>query len=299
MRLTSSSLGSVSDAPAYPWCSPPRALVAVVVALAGIFALDGATGDAPVQHLYYLPIIVAALTFGRSGGIAASLAAIILYHVANESLFTPGRAESDIVQIVLFIAVGVVTARLVNDADRLRRLATTDDLTGLHNLRSFEARLAKMLRAARQEKVPLSLLVLDVDRLKSLNDRYGHIAGAEAVRTVGQIIAAHLPSGAVACRYGGDEFVIALPRSTPARAEEIAVGLRQAVSAAAPVLAGHYLPAATLSISVGVACRAFDVQALRVRAVGTDDQEGEALFRSADDALYRAKAGGRNRVCAA
>lgn len=271
----------------------------MVVALAAIFALDRATGDAPVQHLYYLPIIVAALTFGRLGGIAASLAAIILYHLANESLFTPGRAEPDIVQIALFIAVGVVTARLVSDADRLRRLATTDDLTGLHNLRSFEARLAKMLRAARQEKVPLSLLVLDIDRLKSLNDRYGHIAGAEAVRTVGQIIAAHLPSGAVACRYGGDEFVIALPQCTPARAEEIAVGLRQAVSAAAPVLAGHHLPAATLSISVGVACRAFDVQALRVRAVGTNDQEGEALFRSADDALYRAKAGGRNRVCAA
>ena len=67
----------------------------------------------------------------------------------------PKRAESDVVQIALFIAVGVVTARLVNDADRLRRLATTDDSTGLHNLRSFEARLAKLLCAARQEEAPL------------------------------------------------------------------------------------------------------------------------------------------------
>ena len=251
MQLTSSSLGRVSNGPAYPWCSPPCAVVAVVVALGGIFVLDRATGDAPVQHLYYLPIIVAALTFGRPGGIAASLA------------------------------------------------ATTDDLTGLHNLRSFEARFAQLLRAARREKVPLSLLVLDVDRLKSLNDRYGHIAGAEAVRTIGQLIAAHLPSDAVACRYGGDEFVIALPCCTAACAEEIAFGLCQAVSAAAPVLAGHHLPAATLSISVGVACRAFDARAARIRVAGADDQEGEALFRAADDALYKAKAGGRNRVCSA
>ena len=128
MQLTSSSLGSVGDGPAYRWCSPPCALVAVVVGLVGIFALDRATGGAPVQHLYYLPIIVAALTFGRAGGIAASLAAILLYHLANESLFTAGRAEADIVQIALFIGVGVVTARLVDDAERLRRLATTDDL---------------------------------------------------------------------------------------------------------------------------------------------------------------------------
>ena len=110
--------------------------------------------------------------------------------------------ESDLIQIVLFLAVGVTTARFTDDADRLRRIALTDDLTGLHNLRSFEMRLLAMVRASRAGRTPLALLVLDVDRLKSLNDRYGHLAGAEAVRAVGHIIGQRLPSDAVGCRYG-------------------------------------------------------------------------------------------------
>ena len=79
----------------------------------------------------------------------------------------------------------------------------TDDLTGLHNLRSFEERLRIMVRVARETKTPLSLLVLDLDRLKSLNDVHGHLAGAEAVRTLGEVLAARLPRESTACRYGG------------------------------------------------------------------------------------------------
>jgi diguanylate cyclase (GGDEF)-like protein len=299
MRLTTSSMRSAGNAGAYRRFSRPWVIVVIFATLAGIFFLDRSTGDAPVQHLYYLPIILAALEFGRRGGVVISLAAIVLYHLANESPFLHGRTEADIVQIGLFLAVGIVTARLVGDADRMRVLATTDDLTGLHNLRSFEARLADMLGAARAAHAPLSLLVLDVDHLKSVNDKFGHLAGAEAVRTVGQTLTAHLPPDAVACRYGGDEFVVALPGRTAAQAEEIAGDLRQAVRAVAPVLAGHHLPAAALSISVGVACRSFAADAAARDADATDKQEGEALFQSADNALYKAKADGRDRVCSA
>jgi len=85
----------------------------------------------------------------------------------------------------VFIAVGAISAKLAGVTRRLHQLAMTDDLTGLHNLRSLEARLRHMVRNARATETPLSLLVLDVDRLKSLNDVHGHLAGAEAVRTVG------------------------------------------------------------------------------------------------------------------
>ena len=166
---------------------------------------------APVQHLYYLPIIVASVRLGRRAGLAAALASVVLYHLANPSLVTFRYEESDLVQIALFIAVGLITAKLAGDARRLHALAMTDDLTGLHNLRSFEAQLITMLRGVRAAQAPLSLLVLDVDRLKSLNDRYGHLTGAEAVRTVGHILASRLPRDAVACRYGGDEFVVGIP----------------------------------------------------------------------------------------
>ena len=134
----------------------------------------------------------------------------------------------------------------------------TDDLTGLHNLRSFEARLATLVRVSRATQAPLALLVLDVDRLKSLNDQYGHLTGAEAVRTVGRIIGQRLPPDAVACRYGGDEFVIAIPRCTPFLVHRVADDLCRAVHDTAPVLAGRPFAAGTLSISVGGACASFE-----------------------------------------
>ena len=91
-----------------------------------------------------------------------------------------------------------LTARLADDARRLRHLAATDDLTGLHNLRSFEPRLDAMVRACRVARVPMAMLVLDLDRLKSLNDTHGHRAGGEAVRTLGHVLSVRLPANAVA-----------------------------------------------------------------------------------------------------
>ena len=269
--------------------------VVVIGALLIIFALDRATGAAPVQHLYYLPIIVAAIRIGSGVGIGVSVAAVVLYHLANPVLLTLGYREPDLVQVVLFVAVGIVTGRLADDARRLHRLAMTDDLTGLHNLRSFEARLIRMVRACRRTRVPLSMLVLDVDRLKSINDTHGHLAGAEAVRTLGHVLAERLPETAVACRYGGDEFVVAIPGCSEAQATTIANDLRGAISSTAPVLAGERFAAGTMSISVGVACQSFD-SPTPVSSAVDDVGTGEALFRAADRGLYAAKEDGRNRV---
>src|SRR5262249_38735708 len=155
-------------------------LLAIIGAwLLTVFPLDRATGSAPVQHLYYVPIILSALWFNRLGGIISAGAAIVLYHLANPHVLSFRYNELDLVQIGLFVAVGLVTATLVDNAQRLRALATTDDLTGLHNLRSFEARLGAIVQRARVTGTPVSLLVLDVDRLKSINDRHGHLAGSE------------------------------------------------------------------------------------------------------------------------
>jgi diguanylate cyclase (GGDEF)-like protein len=294
MRLTSSRAGDSSPRSAGSWLTPTWSTVVVIAALVLVFELDRVTGSTPVQHLYYLPIIFASVAFRMRGGLAAAVAAIALYHLANPHLFTLRYEESDLVQIVLFIAVGAFTAKLTHDAQRLHALAMTDDLTGLHNLRSFEARLATIIRRSREARTPVCLLVLDVDRLKSLNDKYGHLAGAEAVRTVGHIIAATLPPNAVACRYGGDEFVAALPGCDEAQAKGIADDLCRTVNTVAPILAGLSFPSTTLSISVGLACRSLDP--VVVQSAGTDKETGEALFRAADAALYLAKEHGRNHV---
>jgi len=296
MRLTTAS-GDRLAIPAR--LSRASAAVLVIAALLLVFALDRATESAPVQHLYYLPIILAAVVFRMRGGVATGLAAILLYHAANPHMLTFRYGESDLIQIALFLAVGVATARFTDDADRLRRIALTDDLTGLHNLRSFEMRLLAMVQESREGRTPLALLVLDVDRLKSLNDRYGHLTGAEAVRTVGHIIGERLPPDAVGCRYGGDEFVVAVPRSTAAYANRLADDLRQAVHACAPVLAGHAFPAGTLSISVGLVSASFEDGPAAEDRGRRDVESSEAVFRAADAALYRAKAMGRNQVCIA
>jgi diguanylate cyclase (GGDEF)-like protein len=280
---------------------PPRlshtsALIVIVAALVAIFALDTATYQAPVQHLYYLPIVLAGVTFRWRGGLACALIAILLYHVANPHPFTWRAEQPDLLQVAVFIAAGVLSARLAEDARRLRRMALTDDLTGLHNLRSFEARLHMMVSAARETGKPLSLLVLDVDRLKSLNDEHGHLAGAEAVRFVGRVLADGLPPHAVACRYGGDEFVVALPDSDAPEAIAVAEALGREVNAAAPILAGVGHPRGRLSISVGIASRTFDGSSSTIESI---DRAGEQLFHVADTALYAAKNGGRNRISVA
>ena len=261
----------------------------VAIAMTLVFSWDRLSGVPHVQHLYYLPIVFSAIKFGTVGGALAAVVAIVLYHLANSPAVSLRYDELDILQMAVFLGVGLAAARLAAHARQLRHLASTDDLTGLHNLRSFEAGLKGMVHAARSAGTPLALLVLDLDRLKTLNDAHGHLAGAEAVRTIGKIIAANVPPDAMACRYGGDEFVIALPGCSASSARHFADGLRRTVLSTAPILDGADFPPETLSISIGIACRAFD------RAGGSED-ESEALFRAADAALYIAKNNGRNQV---
>jgi diguanylate cyclase (GGDEF)-like protein len=252
-----------------------------------------ATGNMSMERMGHTATLLASGKVLIAGGTA-----IVLYHFANPHLLSLRYEESDLVQMALFVAVGLVTARLTHDAQRLRALATTDDLTGLHNLRSFEAHLAAIVRKARMTVTPVSLLVLDVDRLKSLNDRYGHLAGSDAVREVGRMIGESVPPEAIACRYGGDEFVVAVPRCDESQAQEIASSIRHRVHEAAPTLAGIPFPAGTLSVSVGVASRQLFREGIRRSSAG-EEVAGEALFRAADTALYMAKHNGRNYVSVA
>jgi diguanylate cyclase (GGDEF)-like protein len=288
MRLTVPERVNGREAPA------PRAVtawLAIATGLAAVFLLDRSTGSAPIQHLYYLPIIFAGVRFRLRGAMAAAVTAILLYHLTNPRLLAFGHGHWDIVQVALFLTAGIITARLMDDNRRLHDLAMTDDLTGLHNLRSFETHLASMVRRCRDRRLPLALLVLDVDRLKALNDVHGHLAGAEAVRTIGQVIAARIPPDGVGCRYGGDEFVVALPDCPQSVGERVAEDLRAAVRALAPVLAGVCFAVGTLSISVGVVS-----QTLAPGAQPSDVELGETLFREGDRALYLAKASGRDRI---
>ena len=165
MRLTSSGYSGADRVLARQWPARVFAAMCLTAGMTGVFVLDRMTGIPHVQHLYYVPIIFAAITFGTTGGAGTSVLATLHYHLANPHALTWQYEEFDVLQMAVFVAVGLVAARLAEDAQRLHRLAMTDDLTGLHNLRSFELELRRMVQLARSRRTPLSLLVIDVDRL--------------------------------------------------------------------------------------------------------------------------------------
>jgi len=160
--------------------------------------------------------------------------------------------------------------------DLLEHRATHDALTGLLN-RSALAQLRDNAEAMRLlQQAPYTLILLDVDHFKDVNDRHGHLLGDRALRAVADAVAASIREGDIAVRYGGEEFLILLPDTRLAQAAQVAERIRQRI-AVAP------LPFA-LTVSMGL-------------AAGEPTRDwSEQVFDRADQALYRAKAGGRNRV---
>lgn len=165
----------------------------------------------------------------------------------------------------------------------LSRLAATDALTGLLNRRGFEALADRAILEARAAGLPVSCLLLDIDRFKPINDRFGHDAGDRVIcRVAALLTACFSPLDALVNRHGGDEFVVLLPGISGAYAMKWAERLRAACVAETSTPEGAPEP---FTISVGVADLSQSGVALR------------DLLRCADVALYEAKSGGRNRVC--
>jgi diguanylate cyclase (GGDEF)-like protein/PAS domain S-box-containing protein len=161
--------------------------------------------------------------------------------------------------------------------DQLRKLAVTDELTGLRNRRSFEERLVMEFSLARRRKRELSVLLVDVDNFKSINDRWGHAAGDDVLRRLGTILRTTVRLPDLPARYGGEEFVVLLPES----GEESAMGLARRVMQRVAAEEWENEP---LTISVGMA------------AMNESLENGFQLVELADEALYAAKRAGKNRV---
>jgi diguanylate cyclase (GGDEF)-like protein len=158
--------------------------------------------------------------------------------------------------------------------------ARTDPLTGLFNRRGLSDHLDPALALSARGGRPLSLVVLDVDHFKRVNDRYGHVVGDDVLRHLASTLRERLRSSDLAARVGGEEFVVLLPDTGIAAAEPLAQELIDHVAARPHPVCGP------LTLSAGVA----------THRAGDDAQ---SVFRRADRALYAAKSAGRNRVCAA
>jgi diguanylate cyclase (GGDEF)-like protein len=240
--------------------------------------------NAPISHLYYVPILIAAIRLGRRSAIGVAMLAAVFAHLADPERSRFHYDEADVMELLLYMTVAIVASRLACNAAELRRLASTDDLTGLHNLRSFEGLCRELLERHRGTQTSIALLCLDVDRLKPLNDTFGHLTGADAVKWVGRVIRNCLPSGAYACRYGGDEFAVVMTALDASSTTALSACIQSAVSKQAPVLDGRAFPPGTLSVSIGSASSvAMRVQASDTAALFT------VLFREADRAMYENK----------
>ncbi|WP_374444014.1 diguanylate cyclase [Stella sp.] len=167
--------------------------------------------------------------------------------------------------------------------DELRRLATTDPLTGAYNRRFGHTRLAEELRRRERYQNRISVLLLDIDHFKAINDRFGHEAGDEVLRRLVDICVRVLRSVDIVVRWGGEEFLVLLPETGRLAAGRAAERIRAAVAAAEIAVEGS--PPIAMTVSIGAA-----------EAIGSDPGD---VVRRADVALYAAKNGGRNRTVVA
>ena len=175
------------------------------------------------------------------------------------------------------IALALANLRL---RQSLRLQSIRDSLTGLYNRRYLNEVLEREVRRAARGQRPLVVMLLDVDGFKGLNDNYGHEAGDMFLRELGAFLQKRVREEDVACRYGGDEFVIILTETSLDAAKRRARQLREGIKTLTVPYRGQHLPPPTLSLGAAL-----------YPDHGTSAEE---LLRAADDALYKAKARGRD-----
>jgi diguanylate cyclase (GGDEF)-like protein len=177
------------------------------------------------------------------------------------------------------IGLGLANLRL---RDTLRMQSVRDPLTGLFNRRYMEESLERELRRAARKEGPLGIFLFDIDYFKGLNDSLGHEVGDTLLRDLGTFLQAHVRAEDVACRYGGDEFILILPKASLAVTRQRAEQLRETVKHLG--VHHHCQHLGTITLSLGMAV--YPEHGITV----------QELLRSADEALYRSKKQGGDRV---
>lgn len=265
----------------------PAAAAAIVVGGILLIALvDFLSGiELRVFPLYYAPIALAAWSFGRRAALGAAVASAIGWLLANQ---LAGQQYSHPiiwvantgVQGTSFAVVGLLVSHLRVTLARERALSRTDPLSGLMNHRAFYEEGDRLLRLCRRGSRPITLVYLDLDNFKCVNDTRGHMAGDDLLRAVGEVLQSTLRSSDLTARLGGDEFAVLLPELGSTETGVALHRLRRAVNDAMATGEGS----ATVTVSIGAVTfpRAPD--------------DVETMVRKADAVMYQAKSTGKNQV---
>jgi diguanylate cyclase (GGDEF)-like protein len=209
----------------------------------------------------------------------------VLDRGASDYVTKPFNDKELVARVRVHYRVKALQDQLREANTRLETLAVTDGLTGLFNRRYFDDLLLSEVRRTLRYKVPVSVILIDLDHFKQVNDTYGHPMGDEVLRNVGRLVIEKVRATDAAARFGGEELAVILPQTNMTGAAELAERLRKLIAEATHTLGGVSIQK---TASLGVA--SFD---------GSDPPIGpEDLVKRADQALYKAKQGGRDRVVA-
>ena len=203
----------------------------------------------------------------------------------NDYLMRPVDRNEMLARVRTQIKKKRYTERLRDNVQASIEMAITDALTGLYNRRYMETHLSSLVEQNAARGKPIAVLVLDIDFFKAVNDGHGHDAGDDVLREFALRIRKSIRNIDLACRYGGEEFVIVMPETDMGVATMVAERLRRCIAGEPfPIQEGTRLLDVTLSIGIA--------------ALAGDGDNAAAMLKRADQALYRAKRDGRNRVVA-
>jgi diguanylate cyclase (GGDEF)-like protein len=254
----------------------------MVLFISGVLWFTGKSAS-PLLNLYLLPIILSALTLGRLVTLL-QVVVIAVFHLLLATA-TPGLdvvslvyASQAVGQLAPFLLVAYLTTTLSADItearERIENLAQNDSLTGLYNLRMFNEVWQREHAAAEGNRGVYALLMIDMDKLKDINDAFGHDAGNSAITLVAQCLQRSIRNTDYAARFGGDEFAVLLPGASPDIAEAVVKRVRHNVFKTTLDLRSRMI---RCSVSIGVVNYPRD---------GRDMRE---LLSMADRNMYRDK----------
>jgi diguanylate cyclase (GGDEF)-like protein len=254
----------------------------MVMFITGVLWFTGKSSS-PLLNLYLLPIILSALTLGRLVTLL-QVAVIAICHLllaaatSGLDIVSLGYASQAVGQLAPFLLVAYLTTTLSADItearERIENLAQTDALTGLYNLRMFNEVWQRAHDAGERERGVYALLLIDMDKLKDINDAFGHEAGNSAITLVAQCLLRSIRNTDYAARFGGDEFAVLLPGASPEIADAVVKRVRHNVFKTTLDLRSRMI---RCSVSIGVVNYPKD---------GRDMRE---LLSIADRKMYRDK----------
>jgi diguanylate cyclase (GGDEF)-like protein len=246
--------------------------------------------ESPLLNLYLLVVIASALILGKVATLLqmALIAACYLwlgYPERNETLTFASYVTTWMAQLAPLLLVAYITTMLSADIRRaltqIRFLAETDELTGVFNMRAFMTIAERIFKQAVRYSRPFSVLMIDSDSLKAVNDSYGHEAGNQLLLMTVRSIQSQVREADFIARFGGDEFLVLMPETPCGAGAGVAARIRQHIEST-PLSIGENRVQAT--VSIGIACYPEHGNHL------------ESILEKADQAMYASKAEGRNRA---